>query len=165
MQDHPGYRIFSDIVYGYLPEGTGSCASTYPVSGTGWKSTLAPEQSKRTVNVQISQRIGAGDWFCQHILPPDPDCRVRLHTVKSVMEKSGKGGSCRGDQGMRVVLPAVHRRERDSLTCTIRLECLRWDLRCIPPSWGENGFAVAPPAGQGSPGDRILNALSRSLFT
>jgi hypothetical protein len=49
--------------------------------------------------VQISKRIGAGDWFCQHILPPDPDCRARLHTGKSVMGKSGKGGFMQGGSG------------------------------------------------------------------
>ncbi|KUG15198.1 hypothetical protein ASZ90_015154 [hydrocarbon metagenome] len=77
------------------------------------------------------------------------------------MEKSGKGGiracglfsSC---SPLRRGLPDLH-------DTTGMPEMGR--LRCIPPSWGENGFAVAPPAGQGSPGDRILNALSRSLFT
>jgi len=166
MQDHPGYRFFSDIVYGYLPEGTGSCASTYPVSGTGWKSTLGPEQSKRTVNVQLSQRIGAGDWFCQHILPPDPDCRARLHTGTSVMGKSGKGGFMQGGSGHAVCSPSCSPPRKglpDLHDMTGMPEMGR--LRCIPPVWGENGFAVAPPAGQGSPRDRILNALSRSLFT
>jgi len=41
-------------------------------------------------------RIGAGDWFCPHILPGYPDRRARLHTGKNVMGKSGKGGFMQG---------------------------------------------------------------------